>query len=324
MGKSILTAPAPRSQQLHNSMTPSSHTCPISLGEAERLKNLLAERGFEFSKVPHALFSARGASVSVTCYNKGPKILIQGKGTGDFIRFILEPEILGEAKLDYDEIVHPDAYSPHFGIDESGKGDYFGPLVISGAYANNSLSRKLRELGVADSKRITSDARIRKLAEAIRNLPGMIHATVLIGPERYNRMYASFRNLNQLLAWGHAQTIAKLHALMPDCPRVLSDQFARPQILQQALRKAGVTIELEQRPRAESDPAVAAASILAREKFIDWLERCSVACGHPMPKGASDTVVEAARLLYRNMGEDGLGKVAKLHFKTTQSVIRPE
>lgn len=302
-------------------MEPTTHTCPITTAQAAKLRVLLEERGYGFSDKPHAEFSAKNREVSVTVYSKGPKVLIQGKGTADFIRFLLEPEILGEARLDYGEVAEPEAFSPHFGVDESGKGDYFGPLVIAGAYTDGAVARRLRDLGVMDSKRITSDARIRQLAEAIRAVPGIRHAVVCIGPERYNEMHASFRNLNHLLAWGHARVIEKLHAQQPDCPRVLSDQFARPQVLQQALRKAGIPIRLDQRPRAESDPAVAAASILAREKFIDWLDRCAKACGHALPKGASQAVIDAARAFVAAMGADELGKVAKLHFKTTTTVL---
>jgi len=302
-------------------MDPVSHTCALTSEQARQLRAILAERGYEFVDKPHAEFSARGKDVNVTVYTKGPKVLIQGKGTGDFIRFLLEPEILGEAKLDYDEVVHSGHYTPHFGIDESGKGDYFGPLVIAGAYTDEAIARRLRELGVMDSKRITTDARIRSIAAAIRSVPGIQHAIVCIGPERYNEMHASFRNLNKLLAWGHARVIEKLHALRPDCPRVLSDQFARPQVLEQALKKSGVSIRLEQRTRAESDPAVAAASILAREKFIDWLDACAKACGYPLPKGASSAVIAAGRAFVAGLGVESLGKVAKLHFKTTHAVL---
>lgn len=302
-------------------METTSHTCPLNSEQAIKLRKILEERGYEFCAKPHALFSAKNREVHVTVYAKGPKVLIQGKGTADFIRFLLEPEITGQAGFDYEEVVEPENFSPHFGIDESGKGDYFGPLVIAGTYTDATIAKRLRELGVMDSKRISSDARIRQLAVAIRNIPGLHHAVVCIGPERYNEMHASFRNLNHLLAWGHSRVIEKLHTLRPDCPRALSDQFARPQVLQQALHKTGIRIRLEQRTRAESDPAVAAASILAREKFIDWIDRCSQACGHTLPKGASAAVIAAARTFVSAMGEEALGKVAKLHFKTTGSIL---
>jgi ribonuclease HIII len=225
------------------------------------------------------------------------------------------------AKLDYEEILEPDKFEPHFGIDESGKGDYFGPLVIAGAYTDATIARRLIAAGIMDSKRVTSPARIRQLAAIIRETPGCTTAVVAIGPERYNTMHASFKNLNRLLAWGHARVIETLAAARPDCPRTLSDQFARPEILQRALKEKGLTLQLEQRTKGESDTAVAAASILARERFIDWMDKTSAAAGIKLPLGASDAVVQAARELVARDGPEVLGKVAKLHFKTTHAVL---
>jgi ribonuclease HIII len=115
--------------------------------------------------------------------------------------------------------------------------------------------------------------------------------------------------------------IEKLAAKRPDCPRALSDQFARPDVLQRALREKSLRITLEQRTKAESDPAVAAASILARERFIDWLEKTSAACGVNLPPGASDAVLQAARGFIASHGADALGKVAKLHFRTAARLM---
>lgn len=298
-----------------------SHTSPLTTAQVEKLRTCLEERGYDFETKPHALFSARKEKLNVTVYQKGPKVLIQGKGTEDFIRFILEPEVLGEARLGYEEIHTPDKFEPHFGIDESGKGDYFGPLVIAGVFTDATIARQLIAAGIMDSKRVTSAARIRQLAAVIRAVPGCTAEVVSIGPERYNEMHASFGNLNRLLAWGHARVIEKLAAARPDCPRTLSDQFARPEVLQRALRDKGLSIQLEQRTKGESDTAVAAASILARERFIDWIDKTSAACGVKLPLGASAAVVQAARELIARHDSDALGKVAKLHFRTTSVVL---
>lgn len=298
-----------------------THTAPLTTAQAETLRRVLEERGFDFEKKPYTLFAAKKGKLNVTVYEKGPKVLIQGKETEDFIRFTLEPEVIGEAKLGYEEILEPDKFEPHFGIDESGKGDFFGPLVIAGAYTDGVIARRLIDAGIMDSKRVTSAARIRKLAAIIRETPGCTTAVVSIGPERYNEMFASFKNLNRLLAWGHARAIESLAAARPDCPRTLSDQFARPEVLERALKQKGLTIHLEQRTKGESDTAVAAASILARERFIDWMDKTSAASGVKLPLGASDSVIQAARELIAKHGPDALGKVAKLHFKTTRAVL---
>ncbi|WP_367870259.1 ribonuclease HIII [Luteolibacter sp. Populi] len=297
-----------------------SHTAPLTAAQAERLREVLEDRGYEFEKKEHTLYAAKKGKLNVSVYAKGPKVLIQGKETEDFIRFLLEPEILGEAKLGYEEELDPEMFAPHFGIDESGKGDYFGPLVIAGVYTDAPVARALRAAGVMDSKRIASAKRIRELAEKIRNVPGIAISLVAIGPERYNEMFASFGNLNRLLAWGHAKVIANLAEQRPACPRALSDQFARPDVLARALKQQKVDIQLDQRTKGESDIAVAAASILARERFVDWIDKTSSAGGIVLPLGASAAVIAAARQVMLKHGTQALAKVAKMHFKTTAAV----
>ena len=298
-----------------------TYTAALTPAQVETLRQVLERQGYDFEPKPHALFAARKGKLHVTVYQKGPKVLVQGKDTEDFIRFTLEPEVLGAARLGYEEILEPDKFEPHFGIDESGKGDFFGPLVIAGAYTDAAIARRLIDAGVMDSKRVTSAARIRQLAAAIRATPGCTTEVIAIGPERYNQMHASFGNLNRLLAWGHARVIEKLATARPACPRALSDQFARPEVLQRALRAKGLTIGLEQRTQGESDTAVAAASILARERFIDWIDQTSNACGVKLPLGAAAAVVHAGRELVARHGSDALGKAAKLHFRTTAEVL---
>jgi ribonuclease HIII len=302
---------------------PTSYTAPLSSEQAETLRALLQERGFEFKEKPYSIFSAARGKLNVTVYEKGPKVLVQGKETGEFVRFTLEPEILKEARLGYEEVHEPEMFAPHFGVDESGKGDFFGPLVIAGAYVDADIARALREAGIMDSKRITSDKRIRDLSEAIRGVKGIVHEVVTIGPERYNEMHNSFGNLNRLLAWGHATVIENLLQRRPDCPRALSDQFANPKVLEKALQTRGKTIQIDQKTKAESDVAVAAASILAREAFIDWLDQKGreLELGSPLPRGASEAVRETAVQLARKFGGEILPTVTKTHFRTTQDVI---
>lgn len=279
---------------------------------------ILQQSGFIFKEKPHALFAATGATgatIHVTVYEKGPKVLLQGKGTEDFVRFTLEPEILGAAELGYEEEINPEMFEPHFGIDESGKGDFFGPLVIAGAYTDRDSARTLLDAGVMDSKKI-ADPKIRKLASLIRQTPGLDHEVIMIGPKKYNELYNKIGNLNKLLAWGHAAVIEKLCAKRPDCQRALSDQFANPSRLQSALGESGRKIHLQQRTKAESDITVAAASILARDKFVWWIEQTSAEYGRTIPKGASTAVRETAGKLVEKHGKSILFEVAKTHFRT--------
>jgi len=297
------------------------YTAPLTAEQAKKLRALLEDDGYKFEPKPYTLYYAVKDKLNVAVYEKGPKVVLQGKGTGDFVTFRLEPEILGEAKVGYEEVHNPEMFAPHFGIDESGKGDFFGPLVIAGCYTDAEITRALRKAGIQDSKRIGSDTRIRELADVIRHTPGAVHNVVAIGPEKYNQMYASFKNLNRLLAWGHARVIENLLEARPDCPRSLSDQFAKnPRLITSLLGERGRGIRFEQRTKAESDIAVAAASILARERFLDWMRTAGTRLGRKLPLGASELVKTVARDLVAERGGEFLGQVAKTHFKTAAEV----
>jgi ribonuclease HIII len=204
------------------------------------------------------------------------------------------------------------------GSDESGKGDFFGPLVIAAFFMPEGQDEVLRELGVKDSKR-TSDARCREIAETLkRGYP--YHSVVSIGPEKYNELYGKLRNLNRMLAWGHARAIENILDRVP-AGKAVTDQFGDERFVRNALLKKGREIELVQMPRAEDDPAVAAASILARSEFLTRLHFLSKDLGVELPKGASDLVEAAAVKLVRERGPEILAKVAKTHFKTTVRVL---
>ena len=296
------------------------YTSPLTAAQAVKLRKLLEEDGWEFEPKPYTLYYGKKGKVNVAVYEKGPKIVVQGKGTEEFVTFRLEPEILGEAKLGYEEVHAPEMFAPHFGIDESGKGDFFGPLVIAGAYVDANIARDFMKAGIQDSKKIGSDARIRSLAQLIRETPGVALSVVEIPPLKYNELYEKIGNLNRLLAWGHARTIENLLDQRPDCPRALSDQFANPALIQRALMAKGRKIQLEQRTKAESDLAVAAASIIARERFISWLERNGRKQGVTLHRGVSAQVKSAARELVAKHGPGILREVAKTHFKTAQEL----
>ena len=297
-----------------------SYTHALTQDQAAKLRTLLADSGFQFSPKEYTLFFAQKNKLSLAVYEKGPKVLVQGKGVEEFVQFELEPKILGEAKLGYEQVHSPEMFEPHFGVDESGKGDFFGPLVISGVYVDRGIARKLLDAGVQDSKRIASDARIRALAQTIRKTAGGLIETVLIGPQKYNELYEKFGNLNKLLGWGHARVIENLLAKKPDCPRALSDQFADARVVEQSLLRYGRKIDIQQRTKAESDIAVAAASILAREAFINWLERRGKELGWRLERGASASVKESAKKLVEKSGPAALREVAKVHFRTAHEI----
>jgi ribonuclease HIII len=203
------------------------------------------------------------------------------------------------------------------GIDESGKGDYFGPLVIAAVFVDQTTQRELALMQVRDSKRI-SDGRILEMAPDIRQI--CPHSLIAIGPQKYNELYAKIKNLNRLLAWGHARALENVLQQV-ECGLAISDQFGDEQLILNALQEKGKQITLEQRPKAESDLAVAAASIVARAEFLIRLRRLSEEVGTTLPKGASATVELAAKMVVKKHGQERLATVAKLHFKTTQAVL---
>lgn len=203
------------------------------------------------------------------------------------------------------------------GIDESGKGDYFGPLVIAAVFVDATTQGELALMAVRDSKKL-SDGRILEMAPDIRAI--CPHSLIAIGPPKYNELYAKIKNLNRLLAWGHAKALENLLGRV-SCERAISDQFGDTQLILNALQEKGRKIVLEQRTKAESDLAVAAASIVARAEFLMRLKRLSNEVGTTLPKGASPAVELAAKMVVKKHGQERLSTVAKLHFKTTKAVL---
>ncbi len=297
-----------------------SYTCKLTDEQAAALERLLRSRHYKFREVPYARFAAEQDKINVVAYTSG-KLVVQGKATQEFVEFVLEPEVLKEARLGYEEVLNPELLQPRLGVDESGKGDFFGPLCVAGVYVNESVVNAWKGHGIRDSKNIGSDSRIRDLAELIRKTPGCVSAVVPIGDEAYNRLHAKMKTVNAMLAWGHARVIENLMAVRnrmnPPPVRAISDQFASSKsVVSKALMPLGREIELVQKHRAEEDLAVAAASILAREAFITRLARMEKEFGAAFPRGASGAVEAAAREFVAKHGAENLARVAKMHFRT--------
>ena len=300
--------------------TLTSYTCKLTATQGSALQSHLTRLGYEFRAVPYARFAAEREKTNVVFYESG-KLVVQGKGTQEFVEFVLEPEILKEARLGYETVLNPELLAPRLGVDESGKGDFFGPLCVAGVYVNEAIVTAWKDAGIRDSKSISSDKRIRELADVIRRTPGCVTTVVPIGNEAYNRLHAKMRNVNQLLAWGHARVIENLmeqrERMNPPPVRAISDQFAKnKETVAKALMALGREIELVQKHKAEEDLAVAAASILARDAFVTRLGWLGKKYQMALPKGASSVVDEAAKVFVAKHGMAGLAKVAKVHFRT--------
>lgn len=297
-----------------------SFTFPLSPEQQQRLMNLLEKGNYRPRETPHTKISVEGPDCSIALYTSG-KCVVQGQGAEDWVTFTLEPEVLLEAKLGYETVHSPEIFQPHLGVDESGKGDFFGPLVIAAAYVDDRIVPAFQKLNVRDSKQITSDRVAEDLAKSIADVLGERFAIVTIGPRAYNRLYAKMRSVNRMLAWGHARAIEDLLAKVPHVTRAVSDQFGPTQQIERALMRKGREIKLEQRPRAESDPAVAAASILARAAFLRALKEMGKKFGVKIPKGASAQVRAVAEELVRKHGPALLLDTSKCHFKSTDEVL---
>jgi ribonuclease HIII len=302
-----------------------TYTARLSEEEGRRLEAIVRNGTFQLRTVPHAHVCAVKPDVSVTWYQSG-KLVVQGKGTQEFVEFTLEPQVLLSARQGYEDDLDPTRLDPRLGVDESGKGDFFGPMCIAGVYINKDVLAAWKGVGIRDSKNITSDNQVARLAKVIRETKGCVWNVVAIGNEAYNRMHAANGSVNRILAWGHARVIENLLGqgprLNPPPVRAISDQFAASKdLLQKALMKAGRSLELVQRHKAEEDVAVAAASILARDEYVTRLRLLGEQHGLELPKGASERVEQVGREFVARHGADALPKVAKMHFRTSYRVL---
>jgi ribonuclease HIII len=212
---------------------------------------------------------------------------------------------------------------PIIGTDESGKGDYFGPLVSAGVYVDEATAKDLIAHGVRDSKTI-ADSKILELAREIIKKSHGFFSIIEVSPERYNALYDQFikenKNLNTLLAWGHAKALEEILSKV-DCKVAIADKFADEKFILSKLQEKGKKLKLIQMHKAEQNIAVAAASVLARARFLEKLHRLSDEYKTDLSKGVSRKVIDNAKKFVEMYGKDALQKVAKIHFKTTAEVF---
>lgn len=301
-----------------------TYTFELDANKAAELESWLKSNGYDFRTAPHAKFAAQKGKVSVVFYESG-KLVVQGAEASDFVEFVLEPVILKEARLGYEALLNPDLMLPRIGVDESGKGDLLGPLCVAAVYVNESVIRAWEDADIRDSKRVSSDQRVAELARVIRSTPGCKFDVVQIGNAAYNRLHGEMGNVNDILAWGHARAIENLlqrSSLNPPPARIISDQFASNQAtLRRAIMTLGRQVELVQRHKAESDLAVAAASILARDAFVSALRRMEREYGLEFPKGAAGAPEEALRKFVEKYGAERAREVAKMHFQNARRIV---
>ncbi|MBR6470575.1 MAG: ribonuclease HIII [Victivallales bacterium] len=300
-----------------------SHVVKLTPEQIAQFRAKLESSGWTFSELAYGHWKAQKEHTSVAAYHSG-KVVIQGSGTQDLVLYVLEPEVLHEARLGYEgvwsEQENPQMFEPHAGIDESGKGDFFGPLVIACAFTARETAQKLLEVGVKDSKMISSDQAMFAIARQIHAILQGRFCIITISPATLNQLYGKIGNLNRILAWGHARALENLLEKAPDCPRAISDQFGQGNLVHRALMERGSKIMLDEHPKAEADIAVAAASILAREKYVQEMKKLSSEAGLLLPKGAGPKVTETAKEFLKLHPRTELTNYAKTFFKTMDSL----
>ncbi len=217
-----------------------------------------------------------------------------------------------------------DIQGAYVGTDESGKGDFFGSLVIAGVYVTEETIPILIELGVMDSKKLTDKTMAGLAMDIVQVVGEQAISCVELAPKRYNELYQEFKqngkNLNHLLAWGHATVIENLLIANPECMQAVADQFGNERYILSQLKEKGKQIKLYQTPRAEANVGVAAASIIARNRFVQRMERLNQDFGLPFSKGANPIVKNQARAFLQKFGRGRLNEIAKLHFKTANEL----
>ncbi|MSU66538.1 MAG: ribonuclease HIII [Opitutus sp.] len=300
-----------------------SYTVKLDDAQMEKLRAICVARGWTPFEVGYTRFAFKAdhLKTNVSAYTSG-KVVIAGKGTEDFVRDVLEPEVTGAAKLGYDDVLHPDWFESHAGLDESGKGDFFGPVVAATVIADKPAIESWIQAGVKDSKKI-AEPQILKLDAIIRETRGVVVEVCYCRTmARYNELMSRpGANLNRLLAWQHATALADALAKKRVAWGLL-DQFTEQPLTQRELAKKGVKdFDLKMRTKAEEDPVVAAASVVARAEFVRAMHELSKQFGAKLQKGAGPLVKEQAVQIMEKFGTRALGDFAKLHFRTAYEVV---
>jgi len=295
----------------------SMYNLKLTPAQLDKLGEVLHGRGWPTREVQYARHAFDGDGVKVVAYESG-KLVVQGKGTEHFVTHILEPEITGEVLLGYEEVNNPDWFEPHAGLDESGKGDLFGPVVSACVIADGPMVKDWMAAGIRDSKTIT-DGAILKMARQIATTKGVVIKTAFTSMPKYNELYLKFgENLNKLLAWLHGKALNDaLDLRQPEWG--LLDQFTKQPLVQKYVKDRD--FDLQMRTKAESDPVVAAASIIARATWLDQMKKLEELAGHKIPKGSGSQAKQTAKEIFQRVGEDRMSDFCKMHFKTAYEAM---
>lgn len=265
----------------------------INTIENERIKGILERKDFIFFNHQHASWRANDKLTTAIFYKNGTFLLQGEQKSIDFLLKIVSNSIspVNEAAV--------------LGLDESGKGDYFGPLVLAGAVISKENCDQITTLGVMDSKKLTDPS----ITNIFSKLKEIIYFKIrIIEPDEYNRLYREHKNLNHLMASEYKNLIGQFNESKYN--KIILDKFSASEKENEEIKKASkkefIIVE-----RAEKNISVAAASIIARFYFIDWLEKCS----QKLPKGSGKEAGELFSRLKNTLNQTEFEKIAKAHFK---------
>lgn len=291
-----------------------------------RYKTLLQENNFQVTEPSvneysyQIIISDEKEKISLLVFfgKKGNKVVIQGNKDLKLYKKVNDL-IFGERLFENNTTVDEPEYA-YIGTDESGKGDYFGPIVFAGVFITPGIGKVLKSIGVRDSKEI-SDGIIKQISSEIKKILKDNFDIVSISPEKYNQLWEKMGNLNRIMGWGHAKVIENLLNKC-EASEAVSDKFGNEKIILDALQEKGRNIDLKQITKAERFTAVAAASILARESVINWFDVNSRKYKMELPKGSSSSDVEqTAKIILEKHGTETLSKLVKMHFKTSKKIL---
>ncbi len=301
---------------LQSKIPEDSFVCQLTKTQILKMKAILQAKGFVFSEAKYAFYKAEGSDIKITVYLKG-KLVLYGAGTKAFVEGLLEPDILGIPGTKVGEKDNK-TFRNRIGVDEDGKTDYFGPLVIVSLYVDEPIAQELEKLDIFKVMNGNTPSKLFEVNEKIREL--CKYSIVTIGPERYNELYEKMGDMNRLLAWGHSRAIENI-LFKVDCDNVIVNQFGDKSLIIDALMKKGKTIRLQQQQDAEKDIAVAAANVIAKAEYLQRMEALSKEFKMVLLRGTTSKVEDMARELIDQEGISVLVKATKLHFRTTKRVI---
>ena len=277
-----------------------------------------SERAIPYGRTARLVRGAEAAVLNTYAGKRGFRIVAAGKAS-DALRADLE---LADAPARPRASASRDPFGgdlPRIGGDESGKGDWFGPLVVAVVGSDEATLDAVLKIGVADSKRL-SDPQVLRMAGQLDRLG--VGCVRMLMPIAYNEAYAELPNINGLLAGLYRDATAELMAARPWAPKsVVIDRFTTRVARLREVMGLPPAVRLICEARGEADPLVAAASILARAAFVDGLRTLGQELGSTLPPGAGKPVLQAGRALAKTMGPSVFPSIAKMHFATTRQVL---